>query len=69
VKASVATFMSGLILASPAVAVEIMRFSIDDMMTIVRPKEIRKDDISFYHDRQDVMMPIRLLGCAKKFII
>ena len=63
-KALVAIFISSVMLASPVIAGEILKFSTDDVMISVRATETLKDDISFYFDGQDFQAPIKVLSEA-----
>jgi uncharacterized protein YbjQ (UPF0145 family) len=63
-KGLVAILISGVMLASPAMADEITDFLIDDVMTSVRAKETLKDDVPFYYGNQDYSAPVKVLSEA-----
>ncbi|MFQ3324943.1 MAG: hypothetical protein ACI90U_002775 [Pseudomonadales bacterium] len=52
-KGLIAVFVSGVMLAVPAIADEIKEFSIDDIMSSVRAKEALQDDITFSYAGQE----------------
>ena len=63
-KGLVTILISGVMLASSAMANEITEFSIDDVMTSVRAKETLKDDMPFYYGDQDYSTPVKVLSEA-----
>jgi uncharacterized protein YbjQ (UPF0145 family) len=60
-KGLIAVFVSGVMLAAPAIADEIKEFSIDDVMTSVRAKEALQDDITFAYAGQEYTASANIL--------